>query len=42
MPPKWPPRIIVGTEGNLALKYLKRRNPEDITELFEALTENQH
>ncbi len=37
MPPRWPPRIIFGTEGNLVLKYLKRRNPEDVTELFEAL-----
>ena len=38
MRPKWPPRAIFGTEGNLALKYLKRRNPEDVTEVFEALT----
>ena len=32
--PKWPPRIILNTDGCLVFKYLNRRNPDDVTEML--------
>jgi len=34
---RWPPRIIFNTDGCLVFKYLKRRNPDDVTALFAPL-----
>ncbi len=33
----WPPRILFNTDGCHAFKYLRRRNPEDVTEFMAPL-----
>ena len=39
LPYRWPPRIIFNTDGCLVFKYLKRRNPDDVTAIFAPLAE---
>ena len=34
---RWPPRILFNTDGCHAFKYLRRRNPDDVTELMAPL-----
>ena len=34
LPYRWPPRILFNTDGCHAFKYLRRRNPDDVTEVM--------
>ena len=36
---RWPPRIIFNTDGCLVFKYLKRRNPDDVTAMMVPLAD---
>ncbi len=36
---RWPPRIIFNTDGCLVFKYLKRRNPDDVTAMLVPLAD---
>ena len=39
LPCRWPPRIIFNTDGCLVFKYLKRRNPDDVTAMMAPLAD---
>ena len=39
LPYRWPPRIIFNTDGCLVFKYLKRRNPGDVTDMLVPLAD---
>ena len=39
LPYRWPPRIIFNTDGCLVFKYLKRRNPDDVTAMMVPLAD---
>ena len=39
LPYRWPPRIIFNTDGCLVFKYLKRRNPGDVTAMMAPLAD---
>ena len=39
LPYRWPPRIIFNTDGCLVFKYLKRRNPGDVTAMMSPLAD---
>ena len=39
LPYRWPPRIIFNTDGCLVFKYLKRRNPDDVTAMLVPLAD---
>ncbi len=39
LPYRWPPRIIFNTDGCLVFKYLKRRNPDDVTAMMAPLAD---
>ena len=39
LPYRWPPRIIFNTDGCLVFKYLKRRNPDDVTAMMGPLAD---
>ena len=39
LPYRWPPRIIFNTDGCLVFKYLKRRNPDDVTAMLAPLAD---
>ena len=36
---RWPPRILFNLDGCHAFKYLRRRNPRDITQVMEPLAD---
>tara|TARA_B100000315_G_scaffold217889_1_gene218808 strand:+ start:66 stop:302 length:237 start_codon:yes stop_codon:yes gene_type:complete len=36
---RWPPRILFNTDGSHAFKYLRRRNPSDVTEVMVPLAD---